>query len=305
MRRALLIYISLVFVLIGGAVLLRYLDPFFVRGLRLIAFDHFQQLDPPPYDPDLPIRVVDIDEQSLAKIGQWPWPRTTVRDLLLALTSKGAAVVAFDVLFAEPDRTSLEAIVQHLPPEKASAITAAMAGEPSNDELFAAALKDTPSVLSVALGEGPTTTLPEKAGFAVAGDDPRPFVQAFKGATGDLAEFQEAARGIGAFNWVADRDQIVRRVALMYRLDQAFVPSLAAEALRVAQGASTYVLKASNASGETAFGQSTGLNHIGIGDTIVPTDARWRHLFQIPPLHKGRLYSRLEGVGRGSPTGRD
>ena len=148
-----------------------------------------------------------------------------------------------------------------------------MAGEPSNDELFAAALKDTPSVLTVALGEGPTTTLPEKTGFAVAGDDPRPFVQAFKGATGDLAEFQEAARGIGAFNWVADRDQIVRRVALMYRLDQAFVPSLAAEALRVAQGASTYVLKASNASGETALGQSTGLNHIGIGDTIVPTDA--------------------------------
>ena len=273
MRRAPLIYISLVFVLIGGAVLLRYSDPFFVRGLRLIAFDHFQQLDPGSYDPNLPIRVVDIDEQSLAKIGQWPWPRTTVRDLLSELTAKGAAVVAFDVLFAEPDRTSLEAIVKHLPPDKASAITAAMEGQPSNDELFASALKDTPSVLSVALGEGPTTTLPEKAGFAVAGDDPRPFLQAFKGATGDLAEFQEAARGIGAFNWVADRDQIVRRVALMYRLNEAFVPSLAAEALRVAQGASTYVLKASNASGETAFGQSTGLNHIGIGDTIVPTDA--------------------------------
>jgi adenylate cyclase len=223
----------------------------------------------------------------------------------LALTSKGAAVVAFDVLFAEPDRTSLEAIVQHLPPEKASAITAAMAGEPSNDELFAAALKDTPSVLSVALGEGPTTTLPEKAGFAVAADDPRPFVQAFKGATGDLAEFQEAARGIGAFNWVADRDQIVRRVALMYRLDQAFVPSLAAEALRVVQGASTYVLKASNASGETAFGQSTGLNHIGIGDTIVPTDAGGGIYFKFRHFTKAAFIPRLEGVGRGSPTGRD
>ena len=273
MRRAPLIYISLVSLLIGGAVLVRYADPFFVRSLRLIAFDHFQQLDPGSYDPNLPIRVVDIDEQSLAKIGQWPWPRTTVRDLLLALTSKGAAVVAFDVLFAEPDRTSFEAIVKHLPPDKASAITAAMEGQPSNDELFASALKDTPSVLSVALGEGPITTLPEKAGFAVAGDDPRPFLQAFKGATGDLSEFQDAARGIGAFNWVADRDQIVRHVALMYRLNEAFVPSLAAEALRIAQGASTYVLKASNASGETAFGQSTGLNHIGIGDVIVPTDA--------------------------------
>ena len=273
MRRARLIYISLVFVLIGGAILLRYLDPFFIRGLRLIAFDHFQQLDPAPYDPNLPIRVVDIDEESLTKIGQWPWPRTTVRDLLSELTAKGAAVVAFDVLFAEPDRTSLEAIVKHLPPDKASAITAAMEGQPSNDELFAAALKDAPSVLSVSLGEGPITTLPAKAGFAIAGDDPRAFLQGFKGATGDLPQFQEAARGIGAFNWVADRDQIVRRVALIYRLDLAFVPSLAAEALRVAQGASTYVLKASNASGETAFGQSTGLNHIGIGDIKIPTDA--------------------------------
>ena len=43
--------------------------------------------------------------------------------------------------------------------------------------------------------------------------------------------------------------------------------------MRVAQGANTYVLKASNASGETAFGQSTGLNHIRIGDVEVPTDA--------------------------------
>jgi len=45
----------------------------------------------------------------------------------------------------------------------------------------------------------------------------------------------------------------------MFRLGEIFVPSLATEALRVAQGATTYLLKASNASGETAFGQSTGL----------------------------------------------
>jgi hypothetical protein len=63
-----------------------------------------------------------------------------------------------------------------------------------------------------------------------------------------------AAKGIGALNWTPDRDQVVRRVALVYRLGEGFMPSLAAEALRVAQGASTFVLKASNASGETAFG---------------------------------------------------
>ena len=119
MIRSRFLYISLVLALIGGAILLRYMDPFFVRALRLVAFDNFQRLAPEPYDPNLPIRIVDIDEKSLSMIGQWPWPRTTVRDLLLALTSKGAAVVAFDVLFAEPDRTSMEAIVKQLPPEKA------------------------------------------------------------------------------------------------------------------------------------------------------------------------------------------
>ncbi|MGB8745693.1 MAG: adenylate/guanylate cyclase domain-containing protein, partial [Pseudolabrys sp.] len=267
-----LIYISFVFALIGGAVLLRYMDPFFVRALRLIAYDHLQRLNPEPYNPTLPIRIVDIDEKSLSVIGQWPWPRTTVRDLLLELTSKGAAVVVFDVLFAEPDRTSLEAIVKQLPASEAATVTSAMAGRPSNDELFAAALKDTPSVLSVVLGEGANATLEPKAGFAVAGDDPRPFLQAFKGASQNLAELENAARGIGAFNWVADRDQIVRHVSLMFRLDQTLVPSLAAEALRVAQGATSYLLKASNASGETAFGQSTGLNHIRIGDIAIPTD---------------------------------
>jgi len=272
-RSTRLTYISLAVALIGGALLLRYMDPFFVRALRLIAFDHFQQLDPETYDPNLPIRIVDIDEKSLSMIGQWPWPRTTVRDLLLELASKGAAVVAFDVLFAEPDRTSLEAIVKQLPASDATAITAAMAERPSNDAIFTAALKDTPSVLSVVLGEGVSTTVQAKSGFAFAGDDPRQFLQTFNGVTRNLPEFEDAARGIGAFNWLADRDQIVRRVSLMFRLGQSFVPSLAAESLRVAQGATTYVLKASNASGETAFGQATGLNHIRIGDVEVPTDA--------------------------------
>jgi adenylate cyclase len=281
-----LTYVLLVSALIGGAILLRYADPFFVRALRLIAFDYYQRLDPEIYDPNLPIRIVDIDEASLAKIGQWPWPRTTVRDLLLALTSKGAAVVAFDVLFAEPDRTSVEAIVKQLPASEASAITAAMAGQPSNDQLFAAALHDSPSVLSIALGEGASTTYQAKAGFAFGGDDPRPFLLSFKGATQNLPELQDAAHGIGAWNWVADRDQIVRRIALMFRLGESFVPSLAAEALRVAQGATTYVLKASNASGETAFGQATGLNHIRIGEIEVPTDGEGGVYFKFRHFNK-------------------
>ena len=71
---------------------------------------------------------------------------------------------------------------------------------------------------------------------------------------------------------VGGRDQIVSLIALVIRLNSELVPSLTAEALRIAQGASTYVIKAANASGETAFGQSTGLNHIRIGSVEIPTD---------------------------------
>ena len=178
-----LTYISLVSVLIVAALLLRYFDPFFVRALRLIAFDSYQRLNPEKYDPSLPIRIVDIDEQSLSRIGQWPWPRTTVRDLLQKLASQGAAVVAFDILFAEPDRTSVEEIAKRLSTPQANLLLAATTGQPTNDQAFADTLKETPSVLSVALGPGATNGLPAKAGFAVAGQDPRPFIIGFDGAS--------------------------------------------------------------------------------------------------------------------------
>jgi adenylate cyclase len=269
--------------LLAAAFFLRHLDPFFVSALRLIAFDYYQRLVPAQYQPDLPVRVVDIDEESLAKVGRWPWPRTRVAELLQALTKDGAAAVAFDVLFAEPDDTSLEEVAKQLSPDDAEKLSAIAGGRPTNDQVFAAALKQSPSVLSVALGGGTSKTLPSKAGFANAGDDPRPFLTGFEVTSRNLPQFEEVAKGIGAYNWLADRDQIVRRVPLLYRLGSAIVPSLAAEAVRVAQGASTYVIKSANASGETAFGQSTGVNHIRIGNIEIPTDGagevylRFRH----------------------------
>jgi adenylate cyclase len=266
-------YILFVLALLAAATLVRAADPFFVRALRLIAFDSYQQLAPQSYDPRLPVRIVDIDEPSLGKLGQWPWPRTKLRDLLVELTGKGAAVVGFDILFAEPDRTSVEEIVKHLPAAQAALLTEQAAGEPTNDQTFAAALKEAPSVLAASLGSGAGAPPPAKAGFAVAGDDPRRLLPAFGGASGNVPMLDAAARGIGAINWIPDRDQVVRRAPLVFRVGDALVPAFAAELLRVAQGASTYVLKAANASAETAFGKNTGLNHVKIGDLEIPTDA--------------------------------
>ena len=203
----------------------RAIDPFFVRALRLIAFDTYQQLAPQAYDPKLPVRVVDIDEASLAKLGQWPWPRTKLRDLVHELGGKGAAVIGFDVLLGEPDRTSIEEVAKDLPPAQAEALQQSAASEPTHDETFAEALKSAPTVLGTSLGSFATPPPPAKAGFAVAGDDPRALLHAFAGATPNLPIFDAAARGIGAINWVPDRDQVVRRAPLVFRVGDTLVPS--------------------------------------------------------------------------------
>jgi adenylate cyclase len=267
------LYLPLVCGFLVLAVFLREADPFFVQALRLIAFDSYQRLAPQPYDPGLPVRIVDIDPESIARFGQWPWPRTIMRDLVVRLTERNAAAVAFDILFAEADRTSLEEVVKRLPPDQARRLQDTT-GSPTNDALFAAALKAAPSVLPIILtGEESSLAFAAKAGFAFAGDDPKPFLRAFPGAETNLPLLDAAAKGIGSMNLSPNRDGVVRQVPLFFRLGDRIIPSLAAEALRVAQGASTYVLKSSNASGETAFGQKTGVNSVRIGNFEIPTGA--------------------------------
>jgi adenylate cyclase len=265
-------YLLLVLAVLAGATALRVADPFALQALRLIAFDSYQRFDPQEHDPTLPVRIVDIDEASLAAVGQWPWPRTTVARLLETLRDQGAAAVAFDVLFAEADQSSPEQFLAALPPEQAATLAAALAALPGNDAQLAAAIGASPTVLATVLTGRPGQPPPVKAGFAVAGDDPRPFIASFAGSTGNLPVLDAQALGVGALNWIPDRDQVVRRVGLIFRVGEQFVPSLAAETLRVAQGASTFILKSSNASGEEAFGSATGLNNIKVGDIEFPTD---------------------------------
>ncbi len=287
--RARHVYVVLVLAILVGAALVRLADPFFVQALRLIAFDSYQKLSPATYDPDLPVRIIDVDQELLAKIGQWPWPRTVMAKLLDTLSGDGAAVVAFDILFSEPDRTSPEEAVKHMTPEEAAALAPLIAGKQSHDQAFADAIAHNPTILATALTANASPPPPLKAGFATVGDDPKNFVPAFAGANVNLPILDQAAAGIGSINWLPDRDQVVRRIPLIYRVGNQYVPTLTTEALRVAFQAGSYVLKGSNASGETAFGQQTGLNHIRVGDIEIPTDADGGIWLHFRP-HEARAY---------------
>ena len=91
-------------VLLIGLAALRVTDPPPVEELRVRVFDNFQRIDPRVKLAQSPVAIVDIDEASLAKLGQWPWPRTRIADMVANLTRLGAVVIGFDVIFAEPDR---------------------------------------------------------------------------------------------------------------------------------------------------------------------------------------------------------
>ena len=97
-------------VAVALGLVLYLLDPLPVQVARYAVFDQFQRWQPRQYTP-APVRIIDIDEASLARLGQWPWPRTRMAALLERLQAAQAKVVVFDSVFAEPDRTSPKAML--------------------------------------------------------------------------------------------------------------------------------------------------------------------------------------------------
>ena len=260
---------------VGLVLLVGVLRPTALDRLQEQVFDLYQRVAPRAYDPSSPVRIVDIDDASLAKIGQWPWPRTRMAELLDRLHAAGAVSIAFDIAFSEPDRTSAEAFVAGLPSDsRRAAVKTALGNWPANDATFAKSIGSAPVILGMILTQ--TNELPGFAtpfGMASAGDDPKQFVSLFSGAVVPLPALIETTSGLGALNWLPDSDQIVRRVPLLLAGGSRLLPSLAMESLRVAQGASTFVVRASNASGDAGIAAHTGVQSVKVGASMVDSDA--------------------------------
>src|SRR5262249_20907591 len=244
---------------LGLALCLRAAEPGPVQGLQLRAFDLFQRLAPPPHT-HVPVRIVDIDGASLAKIGQWPWPRDQVAALVVRLFDLGAAVVAFDAVFAEPDRTSPARLLDALADLGIDASLRARIGSlPDHDAVLAEAFARGPVVTGFAFSDAEGGRPPRAAAGFNYGGDPIAHLPARAAAVVNLPELEAAATGNGAFTVDPDVDGIHRRVPLLFSHAGALFPSLSAEAIRVATGAHAYSVKTAGASGELAFGQSTGI----------------------------------------------
>ena len=230
--------------LVAALVLLRLADPLPVSTIRDMGFDLEQRLLPRAAT-DSPVRVVDIDEASLAAIGQWPWPRSVLATLTTRLSELGAASIGYDVLFPEPDR---------------------LGGD--NDAQFGAALAGSNSALGFSLAKGaPPLTIPPKGGIAISGSDPSKSLPPLPGAVAPLPALADAAPGLGSLSLDSDEAAgVVRRVPLLWSNGTDIYPSLSIEVLRLALRVGALV-----ALGDTR-GDGT-LEGLRIGQFTAPTTA--------------------------------
>ena len=266
--------------LVALMAVLQVLRPPALDRFGLLLFDSYQRAAPRAYE-DAPVRVVDIDDESIRRLGQWPWPRSDIAKLTDRLGQAGASVVAFDVVFSEPDRTSPAMIADQLERGGAApAVLEPLRRLPDHDSVLAQSFTATPAVLGYFLVNdhaGPPVAV--KAGFAIGGSPPGAAVPTFRRGITSLPVLSAPAAGSGSVSLAPDSDGILRAVPLLARQGEQLLPSLSLEALRVAQGAGSILIRSSDASGELG-GAPGRVVAIKVGQFEIPTTAGgglWLH----------------------------
>ncbi|MET4601897.1 adenylate cyclase [Bradyrhizobium sp. JR4.1] len=256
----------------------RLWDPPPIQELRLRTFDMFQLIDP-RHKAARPVTIVDIDDKSLAKLGQWPWPRTRIADMIQNLTSNGAVAIGFDVVFSEADRLNPDLVASHMR-YLDDATRAKLRELPSNDQILAEAIKRS----RVVLGEtGLPAVLSELdkslpfTGVATLGEDgSERFMFDFPGLLRNVPVIEKVAAGRGLFSIRPERDGLIRRVPMILRAQDNIMPSLSLEMLRVATGTPTLLIRT----------DKSGIRTIRLKGLEIPTDKNgqlWMHYARPDP----------------------
>ena len=206
------------------------------------------------------VLIVDIDEKSLKQIGQWPWSRDVLSTLLENLTQAGVAIIGFDIVFAEEDRTSPHKILNkyHITQKNI----------PNYDEQFAQTVANTPTILGYQFQLNDTDFIEEKSPQipAIFVEKNRSFEQDYvitgKGTILNIPLVQDNSYSSGFFNNVPDESGIIRSVPLVIRYNEQLYPSLAFELLRAALDVKKVVVNYND----------LGVQDVTLGDITIPTD---------------------------------
>jgi adenylate cyclase len=206
---------ALAFITAALLIFAHYDDSTVVQTLRLKQFDLLQQTDTPV--PSQDIAILEIDEATIEKYGQWPWKRTVLADIVVKLRESGAGIVVLPMVFSEEDR---------------------LGGDMPFIETIAGN-----GVVIAQVGSTQVNRNAVPRGVAKIGD-PLPYLFEWPGMLGPIPLLGENADGVGVVNTAPEIDGVVRRVPLIMRVGDETYPSLAVEVIRLATGAPSYQIKA-------------------------------------------------------------
>ena len=241
---------------------------------RKLLFDHYQRRFP-RIPASQPVTIVAIDDRTLAAVGQWPWPRNRLANLVDAIAAQKPLAIGLDIYMPEADQTSPDKVADNLP-DSAAALAAGLRALPRHETTLANSLRAAPSVLGAAAVDHAafdTSTDLRSAPILVHGVDPLNRVKRYTYVLASLPELQAAARGQAMLN-VALEQGTVRRIPLILGLGDKLVPCMPIEILRVVTGSAAV----------DVYADTAGMQSVGVADVQVPTQPDgdiWLHFASI------------------------
>ena len=225
-------YITL-FVLLFFLIALKTVNPGFVKAISFLSFDLYQKTFPLKKESS-EVVIIDIDEKSLKKFGQFPWNRSVFARIIENVNTAEPKAIGFDVFFSEKDKQSPEEIIKsyNLIPTDVNQIQKIK----GHDEILREELERSNSVIAV-LGSNVsshgTYDRSAKAKFLSKGGDPKKFTFSFPYSIGSLEKLEKSAKGLGSISFLDQTDGIIRSLPLILRFDNKLYPTMGLEMIRV------------------------------------------------------------------------
>ena len=213
---------------------LKIINPPFIKSVSYLSFDLYQKVFVKKKDSD--VVIIDIDEKSLGKFGQFPWNRTVFAKILDQLNTSDPKAIGFDIFFTEKDKQSPEEIIKSyglIPSDVAE-----LQNLKSPDDLFAEKLKESKSIIAVLGSNVPSHTNYDrkaKARFLSKGGDPFEFTYSYPFSIGSLEVLENNVKGLGSISFLDQLDGIIRSLPLIVQLNKKLYPTIGLEMVRVGE----------------------------------------------------------------------
>ncbi len=220
------------FILLVFLIFLKIINPSFIKSISFLSFDLYQKVFAEKKNSD--VVIIDIDEKSLGKFGQFPWNRIVFAEILDKINASNPKAIGFDIFFTEKDKQSPDELIKSY--GLIPADIAELQNLKSPDDIFAEKLNVSKSVIAVLGSNVPSHSNYDrkaKARFLSKGGDPKQFTYSYPYSIGSLEVLEKNVKGLGSISFLDQLDGIIRSLPLVVQFNKKIYPTMGLEMVRV------------------------------------------------------------------------